>query len=179
MKNLLAKPLVCATIATLLCSPAALAKSNQLFAFAGNYSGLVSLASPGGTSAGTAVVVIKVPKNGKSAFISYAATIDSGGSTSVLPADFTLAKNKTMSTTDLGIGIAGTNNAHPGTGNWSQKKRKLTMFATNGDMNLTGIGVVKDSRKKRKLTLTLVSSDAGGSNVFTTVLSAKKPKVNK
>ena len=180
MKTLMAKPLVWAAVASLLLCPSAFAKKKplNLSAFAGNYTGTVTLVSPGDSSSGTATVVITVPKKGKSATILYTATIFSGGSTSVLSAEFTLAADKTISTTDLGVGIAGANNAHPGTGTWSQRKRTLSFFATNGDINLNGTASAKDARKKRKLTLILVSSDAGGTFTFTTTLTAKlkKPK---
>jgi hypothetical protein len=171
MKTAFAKPLVCAAAASLLLCPSLFAKPLNLSAFAGKYTGTVNLVTPGDTSNGTAAVVIKVAKNGKSATIAYKAIV-----TSELPADFTLAKNKSLSTTDLGVGIAGTNNAHPGTGTWLQRKRLLTFSATNGDIDLTGTARVKDVRNKRKLTFILVSSDAGGSNVFTTTLVAKLPK---
>jgi uncharacterized lipoprotein NlpE involved in copper resistance len=182
MKTLMAKPLIWAAVASLLLCPSAFAKKKplNLSAFAGNYTGTVTLVSPGDSARGTATVVITVPKNGKSATLLYTATIVSSmGDTSILPTEMTLAANKTISVTDLGVGIAGTNNAHPGTGTWSQRKRALSFSATNGDIVLTGTASAKNARKKRKLTLTLVSSDAGGSNTFTTTLTAKLPKPKK
>jgi hypothetical protein len=181
MKTLMPKPLLWAAVASLLLCPSAFAKKKplNLSAFAGNYTGTVTLVTPSDSSSGTATVVITVPKNGKTATILYTATtVSSMGDTSVLPTEITLAANKTISVTDLGVGIAGTNNAHPGTGTWSQRKRTLSFFATNGDMNLNGTARAKDARKKRKLTLILVSSDAGGATTFTTTLTAKlkKPK---
>jgi hypothetical protein len=185
MKTYLPKAIACAAVLGLFVSPSAFAKKKplNLTAFAGKYTGNVTFTPPSGdTSSGTAVVIITVPKNGKSATVSYTATVTSGsGDTSVLPTAITLAANKTLSITDLGVGIAGTNNAHRGTGNWIQQKRSLTLFATNGDINFRGNAAVKDTRKKRNLTLILVSSDADGSNpyTFTTTLTAKLPKPKK
>ncbi|MGH8048846.1 MAG: hypothetical protein ACREKL_16515, partial [Chthoniobacterales bacterium] len=131
------KLLVLAMATGLLLCPSAFAKNKHLnlLAFVGKYTGTVTLVTPTDTQSGTATVIIRVPKNGKSATIAYTAMVFNGSDTVVLPADFTLSKNKTLSVTDLGIGIAGTNNAHPGTGTWSQRKRTLTLFATNGDMD--------------------------------------------
>jgi hypothetical protein len=177
MKTLLTKRLVGIAVAGLLMCPAAFAERPTLLGFKGKYSGTVAFTDAGGTTPGTAAVVIKVPRNGKSATVSYAATfVSSMGDVSVLPADFVLAKNKTMTVTDLGVGIAGTNNAHPGSGTWSQRRRSFTFFATNGDMTLNGTATVRDTRKKRKLALTLVSADGGGTYTFANALRSKLPK---
>lgn len=164
-----------------LCSPAFAKKEPlNLSAFKGKYKGTMTLVGPGGSSSGTAKVIVKVPRNGKSATIDYAATVSDGmGGSSVLPTVMTLAANKTMSVTDLGVGIAGTNNAKPGTGAWTQRKRKMTFNATNGDMVLLCTAVAKDVRRKRKLKMTLTSTDAGGSTVFTNTLKARLPKPKK
>lgn len=184
MKTLIPKSAVLAALLGIFLAPSAFAKKKplDLTAFAGNYTGTVSLVTPGGNSSGTATVVIHVPKNGKSATIDYTAVTTSGGSTTELPTAITLARGGSLSITDLGIGIAGTNNAHRGTGSWSQRKRTLSLQATNGDIDFTATGhLKKDSKKKRKLALTLVTSDADGSNayVFTTTLTAKLAKTKK
>jgi hypothetical protein len=183
MKTLMPKPLVWLAFASLLLTPSAFAKKKPLTlsVFPGKYTGAVTLVTPGGTSTGTAVVIITATKAGKSAVIDYTATVSDGMNTSVLPVTITLARDKTSAVTDLGVGIAGSNNMHPGTGTWSQRKRTLSIFATNGDLNLTGTASAHDNRKKRKLTLILVSSDADGSNAytFTTTLVGRLPKHKK
>jgi hypothetical protein len=179
MKILPSQPAVWAAFVGLLLSPSVFAqKPLNLSIFAGKYTGVVTLATPGDTSSGSATVIIRVPKNGRTATISYRAAISSGGSTTVLPTQIALAKNKTIVVTDLGVGIAGTNNAHPGRGIWSQRRHALVFSATNGDIDLRGAVRARDVGRKRKLTLTLVSSDAGGSNVFTNTLTAKLPRPN-
>ena len=183
MKMFLPKTAILAVAAGLLLCPSAFAKKKplNLSAFKGNYTGTVTYVTPSGSQTGTATVLITVPKNGKSATISYTAVVSDGMDTSVLPTAITLAANKTLTITDLGVGIAGTNNAHRGTGNWSQRKRTFALFATNGDTNFTATGLVKDKKKKRNLSLNLVTVDADGSNPYTfiTTLVAKLPKVKK
>ena len=172
-----------AAFASQLLLPAAFAKKPPLTlaAFAGRYTGTVTLRTPSDTQAGTAAVTITTPKKGRSATIVYSALVFDGTDNKLLPTQLTLAKDKTLAVTDLGIGIAGTNNAHRGTGAWSQQKHALALSATNGDINFRGSAIAKDAGRKRRLTLTLITSDADGSNpyIFTTTLVAKLPKVKK
>jgi hypothetical protein len=179
MKTLLFKTVAVTTLAGLLLAPSAFAKKKpaNLSNFAGKYTGTVTFVSPTDTFHGTASVLISVAKNGKSATIKYTAIVLNGsGDSVVLPTEITLAKNKSLSITDLGVGIAGTNNAHRGTGAWSQHRLNLLLSATNGDINFSATGRVKDTHKKRKLSLVLVSADAGGASTFTTTLTSKLPK---
>jgi hypothetical protein len=173
-----------ALAAALLVTPSAFAKKKPLTLaiFKGNYSGSLILTAPdGSTSTGAASLQFTVPRNGRSAALSYAATTDTGGGTSTYQSDFTLATNKTLTTTDLLVGIAGANNAKPGTGTWSQRKRILSFTATNSDSGivLTGTGTVRDRKRKRLLTLTLASNNNGDIYTFTTTLTAKLPKPRK
>jgi len=179
MKTNLAKHIVLVAVAGLLLSPAAFAQppKKNLSIFKGNYTGPMTFVSPSDSATGIATVVIKAPKNGKTATISYSADVAFSGGNSTLPTEITLARDKTVSVTDLGVGVAGTNNAHRGTGTYSQRKRTLTFTATNGDIVLTGTAIVRDTKKKRKLQLTLVSTDAGGSTTFTNTLRAKLPRI--
>lgn len=174
------KAVVWVAVAGLFFCPSGFAKNPfDLLIFKGKYRGTVTLVTPGTPTSGSAKVTIAVPKKGKSATIDYTASVSDGmGGTTVLPTVVSLAANKTMSTTDLGVGIAGTNNAKPGDGTWTQRKRTVTFNATNGDLVLLGTASVKDAGRKRKLKLTLTSTDVGGSNIFTTTLTAKvrKPK---
>jgi hypothetical protein len=182
MKITTTKALMCAALVGLFLIPSSFAKKPPLtlVAFKGNYTGAVTLVSAGSPSTGTATVIFSVPKKGKSATIDYTATFSDGmGGTSVLPAFFTLSSDKTFKTTDLEVGIAGANNAHPGSGTWSQRKRTLTFTATNGDIDLNGTAVLKKDRgRKRQLSITLVSTSTGNAYTFTTTLTAriKKPK---
>jgi hypothetical protein len=172
-----------AVAAALLVTPSAFAKKKPmtLAIFAGNYTGALTLASPSGTSTGTAAVHITVPRSGRSAVLTYTAITGSGDSTSTYQSDFTLAANKTLTTTDLLVGIAGANNAKPGTGTWSQRKRTLLFTATDSDSGivLTGTGHVRDRKRQRLLTLTLVSNNNGDIYTFTTTLTARLPKPRK
>ncbi len=160
--------------------PAAFAQKKplDLSALKGRYSGTVSVEGPGGLSSGTAAVIIKVPKRGKTATFDYLATVSDGmGGSSELPSLFTLEANKTVLVTDLGVGIAGANNAKPGAGTWSQRKRTLSFSATNGDIVLVCTATAKNvGKRKRKLTMMLNSTDAGGSTVYSASLRAKLPK---
>lgn len=180
-----AKSLVWVALAAiLLSSPAAFAKRKPftLGLFAGNYTGSLTLTAPDGTtSTGAATIHITVPRNGRSAVITYTATTGSGDNTSSYQTDLTFAANKTLTTTDLLVGIAGANNAKPGTGTWSQRKRSLLFAATNSDSGivLTGEGHVRDHKRKRLLTLTLVSNNNGDLYTFTTTLTARLPKPRK
>jgi len=152
----------------------------NLSAFKGAYRGTVTQAGPGmgDTASGTASVNIKVPNSGKSAGIDYAATISDGmGGSSLLPTALVLTSSKRASVTDLLVGIAGTNNAKPGDGRWSQRKRTLKIAATNGEgTTLRGTAVAKDLRNKRRLSLTLVSDDGVDSTTFTTRLQTRLPR---
>ena len=180
MKTNTSKTLVCLVVVGVFLSPVAFAKEERnISAFKGKYNGTVTVVKPGGggPESGTATVIIKVPKNGKSAIVGYTATISDGMNTTVLSTMLALRANKTLSVTDLLVGIAGTNNAKPGAGTWSQRKRKLTFSAADGDAHsLNGTASAKDLRKNRKLTLTLVSSDGVDSTTFTTTLRAKLPR---
>jgi hypothetical protein len=166
------KPLAWIAVAGLLFSPAAFAQKFNLSIFAGKYTGTVVQTTPSETLNGTARVLIRVPRSGRTATIGYEATING----SVLPTDMKLAANKAISVTDLGVGIAGTNNAHPGTGRWAQSRKRITFSATNGDILLRGTARVRDIGRKRKLSLVLISSDAGGSFTYNTTLTARRPR---
>jgi hypothetical protein len=170
-----------AVAAALLVTPSAFAKKKPftLGLFAGNYSGSLTLTAPdGSTSTGTAALHITVPRNGRSAVLTFTATTGSGDNTSTYQTDLTLAANKTLTTTDLLVGIAGANNAKPGTGAWSQRKRAILFTATNSDSGivLTGEGHVRDRKRQRLLTLTLVSNNNGDAYTFTTSFTARLPK---
>ncbi|MDH4410133.1 MAG: hypothetical protein QE273_11005 [Verrucomicrobiales bacterium] len=157
-------------------------ESLNLSAFKGKYKGAVSQVGPGAgnTASGLASVGFKVPQSGTSARIRYTAAFsDDMGDTNVLPTSMDLTSNQRVSVTDLLVGIAGTNNAKPGTGDWIQRKRILKIDATNGEgITLRGTAVVKDLRNKRKLTLTLVSDDGVDTRTFTTRLRARLPRQN-
>jgi hypothetical protein len=170
-------------VAGLLTSQLATAQESlNLSAFRGNYKGGVTQAGPGAgnTASGRASVSFKVPQNGTSARVRYTAAISDGmGGTNILPTSMVLTSNQRVSVTDLLVGIAGTNNAKPGTGDWIQRKRSLKIDATNGEgITLRGTAAVKDLRSKRKLTLTLVSSDGVDTTTFTTQLRARLPRRN-
>lgn len=170
-----------ALAALLVATPSAFAQKKPftLGLFAGNYTGSLTLTAPDGTTTtGTAALHITVPRSGRSAALTYTATTGSGDSTSTYQSDFTLAANKTLTTTDLLIGIAGANNAKPGTGTWSQHKRAILFTATDSDSGivLTGTGSVRDRKRQRLLTLTLVSNNNGDAYTFTTTFKARLPK---
>jgi hypothetical protein len=173
-----------AVAAALFVTPSAFAKKKPftLGLFSGNYTGSLTLTAPDGTTTtGPAALHITVPRSGRSAILSYTATTGSGDNASTYQSDFTFAANKTLTTTDLLIGIAGANNAKPGTGAWSQHKRAILFTATNSDSGivLTGTGNVRDRKRQRLLTLTLVSNNNGDPYTFTTTFTARLPKPRK
>jgi len=174
MKTITKKVRVWSAVAGLFLTPFALtAAPLNLSVFKGNYTGTMSYTQPGDPAQNsTATVVIGVPQSGKTARINYRANI--GGN--AFPTVISLAANKRASVTDLLVGIAGTNNAKPGTGPWSQNQRTLRFTATNGEgISLRGTGVVKDFSNRRELTLTLISTDPGGSYRFEARLRSRLP----
>lgn len=170
--------LVGVALAISLWSPCANAQNNAtLEVFKGKYRGTMSLREPGGdVSNGTAITTFAVPANGRSAAVRYKATIPDGmGGSSAFPTALKLAPGKRITTTDLLVGIAGTNNAKPGKGRWSQRKRKLTFTATNGEgIVLRGTASTRDVGSRRLMKLQLTSTDPGGSYVFTNQLRARR-----
>ena len=164
-------------VACLFSASFASAAPLDLSPFKGKYNGTVTQVGPGGTQTGTAVVQFKVPPSGTSAVIDYTATVSDGMNTTVLPTSLAIAKNKSVAVTDLLVGIAGTNNAKPGTGRASKGRRKMTINASNGEgISLSVSAVAKDLRNKRKLTLILISDDGVDPTTFTTILKARLPR---
>ena len=145
----------------------------NLSVFKGNYTGPMTLKAPGDpVQNGRATAVFVVPQSGANGTIRYRATVDGSG----FPTVITLAANKRASVTDLLVGIAGTNNAKPGRGPWSQRQRVLNITANNGEgISLRGTAVVRDFSNHRELTLTLVSTDPGGSYRFSNTLRSRLP----
>lgn len=152
----------------------------DLTVFKGNYKGSVTQTGPGaGNSAkGRATVRFKVPGIGTSAGITFTAAMSDGmGGTNLLPTALTLKSNGRLSVTDLLIGIAGANNAKPGTGDWTQRRRVLKIDATNGEgITLRGKAVTRDLRARRKLTLILKSDDGVDTTTFDARLKARLPR---
>lgn len=150
----------------------------NLSAFKGNYRGTMSLRDPdGAVSRGRATLALAVPRSGKSARLRYRATIPDGeGGSDAFPTAMILSANKRASVTDLLVGIAGTNNAKPGRGRWSQRQRTLRINASNGEgISLRGIATVRDIGKRRTLNLKLTSTDPGGSYLFSNRLVSRVP----
>lgn len=154
----------------------------NLTAFKGNYKGTVLQTGPsmGNTASGRATVGFKVPRSGTSAKVSYVAAMPDGmGGTNLLPTAMTLKSKNRLDVTDLLVGIAGTNNAKPGSGDWLQRKRTLKIDATNGEgITLTCKAVARDLRNKRKMSLILVSNDGVDTTTFATTLKARLPRRN-
>lgn len=179
MKTTTKKVLMGIAVAGLFFSSAVSAqKTLNLSAFKGKYTGNVTLRDPEGSlTEGRATVAFTVQKKGKAAKINYRATFPDGmGGSNVLPTVMTLSPNKRVSVTDLLVGIAGTNNAKGGKGDWRQRRRTLTFTATNGEgISLQCRATAKDIGKRRELVLKLTSTDPGGSYVFTSRLRSKLP----
>jgi hypothetical protein len=167
------KSLILALVAGLLFSPAAFARKKpvDLSDFAGIYQGTVTLTQQGESLNGTANVTIQVPKKGTSATILYTTQIAG----TPFPTTVSLAGNKTASVSDAGVGLAGVNNTHPGSGTFSVHKGKLTFFVTNSNSSLTCTAKVRDVGKKRKLQLNFVFQQIDP-YFFSTTLTAKAPK---
>lgn len=180
MKTTKIKTLLWITVAGVSLTPAAFTQdSSKYLAYKGKFTGSATMTGPeeDDSSSGTATAKIKVPRNGTSATLNYTATLSDGMNTSVLPTVVTFSKNGKVFVSDLLVGIAGTNNAKPGTGNSSAGRRSLKFDADNGDgITLRGTAVFKDLRNKRKLTLTLVSDDGVGTRIFKSSLRARLPR---
>ncbi len=166
-------------VAGLLFTPLASAQGTlNLSAFKGKYKGNVSLRDPEGfVTEGRATVAFTVQKKGRAAKINYRATFPDGmGGSDAMPTVLTLSSGKRVSATDLLVGIAGTNNAKRGKGDWRQRRRTLTFAATNGEgISLHCRARAKDIGRRRELVLKLTSTDPGGSYVFTNKLRSKRP----
>lgn len=156
--------------------------SSDLTVFKGNFKGTVVQTGPamGNSATGLATVNFKVPRSGTSARVVYTAAMSDGmGGTNILPTAMTLNSRNRVDVTDLLVGIAGTNNAKPGSGDWLQRKRTLKIDATNGEgITLRGTAVTRDLRNQRKMTLTLVSNDGVDTTTFLSILKARLPRRN-
>ena len=173
MKTLTARSVVCATITALLLSATAYAKKPKptFRLYVGKYSGAVAVAGPGGTSQGTVQVIITAAKNGKTGILSYAALVNG----MPLPTVIKMTKRSAV-VSDLGVGIAGSNNQHPGAGPLTLRTKRLNFFATDTTNALTGSARVRNTKKKRKLTLALTSFDGANNTIYFSKLKSKLPK---
>ncbi len=152
--------------------------SHNLSNFKGNHQGSVVHTDPeGNVKKGRARAKFIVARSGRSGSIAYQAVFPDGqGGSDAFPTGVTLRANKRADVTDLLVGIAGENNAKPGRGGWSQRQRKLTFVANNGEgISLRATATVRDVGKRRKVALKLVSTDPGGSYVFTNTLNSRLP----
>lgn len=173
MKTTIARVTICAALLGLsLSTGTATAADTNLSIFAGKFKGNLVLTLPDGTVLkAKSKNKVKGPASGISTKMSYSARV--GGL--LQQTEISFNKDGTVFVTDLGVGIAGANNAHPGDGTYTQSGKRITFSATNGDLTLSGKVRVRDVGAKRLMKMNLVSSDVDGSYVYKNKLKAKLP----